>query len=568
MILLKKKAKMPVKMKIAVILLATVLMGLGTAVATLADNAPATADPQPAVTPTAAATSTAPAATPTAAREPDPSGTKTGNASDLTFTTPGVATINELADIVGHNKVAINMIWTLLTGFLVMFMQAGFAMVETGLTRAKNVSHTMAMNFMIYPLGMLGFYVCGFAIMFGGMGALGTLGGYGGLNHEVSIDLFGKTFGLFGGKGFFLAGTSYDVGIFCLFLFQMVFMDTTATIPTGAMAERWKFSSFMIYGVCVGTFIYPLFGNWVWGGGWLSQLGVNFGLGHGHVDFAGSSVVHLTGGVLALVGAKILGPRIGKFNRDGSANAIPGHNIPMAIIGTFILAFGWFGFNPGSSLAGTDFRIAVAAVNTMLASATGALAATLWMWFFRSKKPDPSMMCNGMLAGLVAITAPCAFVNAGCASLIGLVSGILVVEAVYFVERRLKLDDPVGAISVHGVNGAWGCLALGLFADGTYGDGWNGVPGTVAGLFYGNGSQFVAECIGVMSNFVFVGAMGYLVFKGTKVLFGDRPSANAELNGLDIPEMGVAGYGGIKMDKYSETPLPKATASDMNNGTH
>jgi ammonium transporter, Amt family len=410
---------------------------------------------------------------------------------------------------------------------------------------------------MIYPLGMLGFYICGFAFMFGGVGALGTLGGFPGLNSELAITIFGKSFGLLGGKGFFLTNSVYDVGIFALFLFQMVFMDTTATIPTGAMAERWKFSAFMLYGLCVGTIIYPVYGNWVWGGGWLATLGANFGIGHGHVDFAGSSVVHMTGGVLAIVGAKLLGARIGKYNADGSPNAIPGHSIPLAIIGTFILAFGWFGFNPGSTLAGTDLRISVVAVNTMLASMSGALVATLWMWRIRGKKPDPSMMCNGMLAGLVAITAPSAFVNAGGAVVIGIISGILVIEAAFFVERKLKIDDPVGAIAVHGVNGAWGCLALGLFADGTYGDGWNGVAGTVKGLFYGDASQFVAQLIGVFSNIIYVGAIGFAVFKLIDLAIGSRVSAKAELDGLDIPEMGVPGYVGVKLDKYSETPLPK-----------
>jgi Amt family ammonium transporter len=470
---------------------------------------------------------------------------------------PKAKTIPDLYDRIVHNLYSINFVWTLVTGFLVMFMQAGFAMVETGLTRAKNVAHTMAMNFMIYPLGMLGFYVCGFALMFGGLGAISTMGGYAGLNQEISIHLFGKEFGLFGGTGFFLTGVSYDVAVFALFLFQMVFMDTTATIPTGALAERWKFIAFIIYGCLVGTIIYPVFGNWVWGGGWLAMLGKNFGLGHGHCDFAGSSVVHMTGGVLALVGAWWIGPRIGKYNKDKSINAIPGHNLPMAVIGTFILAFGWFGFNPGSSLAGTDFRIAVAAVNTMLASATGAVAATAWMWLFRTKKPDPSMMCNGMLAGLVAITAPCAFVNATSACIIGLVSGVLVVEAVFFVERKLRIDDPVGAISVHGVNGTWGVLSLGLFADGTYGDGWNGVAGPVRGLFYGDPSQFVAQGIGALSNIVFVGLIGLAVYKLIEVTVGNRVGSVAELDGLDLPEMGVAGYAGIKLDKYSETPLPR-----------
>jgi Amt family ammonium transporter len=487
----------------------------------------------------------------------DPSGGKTGTAADVPAASAGAPTVTEIADAVGHNKVSINFVWTLVTGFLVMFMQAGFAMVETGLTRAKNVGHTMAMNFMIYPLGMLGFYVCGFAFMFGGLGALGTLGGYGGLNNELTITLFGKPFGLLGLKGFLLQGAGYDVGVFALFLFQMVFMDTTATIPTGAAAERWKYSAFFIYGVFIGTVMYPVFGNWVWGGGWLAMLGQNFGLGHGHVDFAGSSVVHMQGGVIGLILAWMLGPRYGKYNKDGSINPIPAHNIPMAIIGTFILAFGWFGFNPGSTLAGTDLRISVVAVNTMLASATGALGATLWMWWFRTKKPDPTMMANGMLAGLVAITAPCAFVSAGGASIIGLIAGVLVVESVFFFDR-IQIDDPVGAISVHGVNGAWGCLSVGLFADGTYGDGWNGVPGTVTGLFYGGGlSQFWAELIGVVTCFVTLSVLSLVVFKVTDLLVGNRVNQDAEVEGLDLPEMGVAGYNGLVTDPQAETPTPR-----------
>jgi len=476
-------------------------------------------------------------------RAPDPNGGKTGTVADIPAAKAGEPTPGEIANAVGHNRVAINMMWTLITGFLVMFMQAGFAMVETGLTRAKNVAHTMAMNFMVYPLGMLGFYIAGFAIMFGGLGALGTMGSYAGLNHEISISLFGKSFGLFGGTGFFLTGTSYDVAVITLFLFQMVFMDTTATIPTGALAERWKYSSFMIYGLLVSTVLYPVYGNWVWGGGWLAQLGSNFGLGHGHVDFAGSSVVHMTGGVIALFAGWMVGARIGKYNKDGSANPIPAHNIPMAIIGTFILAFGWFGFNPGSTLAGTDLRIGIVAVNTMLASATGALIATLWMWKIRSNKPDPSMMCNGLLAGLVAITAPCAFVSPIVACLIGLIAGVLVVEGSFFIERVLKIDDPVGAIAVHGINGAWGVLSIGLFADGTYGDGWNGVAGPMKGLFYGGGmSQLSAQIIGVVANFVYIGVASVIVFKILDITVGNRVSAAAEIEGLDIPEMGSIGY--------------------------
>jgi Amt family ammonium transporter len=311
----------------------------------------------------------------------------------------------------------------------------------------------------------------------------------------------------------------------------------------------------MIYGVCIGTIMYPFFGNWVWGGGWLAQLGTNFGLGHGHVDFAGSSVVHLQGGVIGFMFAWLIGPRHGKYNKEGKlVNPIMPHNIPFVMTGTFILAFGWFGFNPGSTLAGTDLRIAVVATNTMLASATGAFVATLWMWWFRAKKPDPSMMCNGMLAGMVAITAPCAFVTAGGASIIGIVSGILVVEGVYFFDK-VGIDDPVGALSVHGLNGAWGCLSLGLFADGSYGDGWNGVSGTVRGLFYGGGwSQFIAEFIGVavcIINMVIIARIVYWIAEKT---VGNRVSVEVEIEGLDVPEMGVKGYNGMVMDKQSETP--------------
>ena len=473
----------------------------------------------------------------------------------------------KLSDSVGHNRVAINFVWTLITGFLVMFMQAGFALVETGLCRAKNAGHTMSMNFMIYPMGMLGFYLCGFAFMFGGMAdpmnpnnsGIATLGGYTGLNHELGIHIGDKFFGLLGWKGFLLQGAGYDTAAFALFLFQMVFMDTTATIPTGGAAERWKFSAFMIYGCFIGTIMYPIFGNWVWGSGWLANLGANFpGLGHGHVDFAGSSVVHLQGGVIALIFAWLIGPRYGKYDQNGKiVHPIVPHSIPMVMLGTFILAFGWFGFNPGSSLAGTDLRIAVAAVNTMLASATGAVASTLWMWWFRTKKPDPSMMCNGMLAGLVAITAPCAFVSAGGACVIGLISGILVVESV-FIFDKLGIDDPVGAISVHGVNGAWGCLSLGLFADGTYGDGWNAVPGTVKGLFYGGGmGQFWAQSIGVTTCIVTLTVLSLIVYAIGEKLVGNRVSKQDEIEGLDVPEMGVPGYAGMVMDKQSETPMLK-----------
>jgi Amt family ammonium transporter len=472
----------------------------------------------------------------------DPSGTSTGTIKDVPAVRAGQPTLEEVANTAGHNRISINIVWTMIAGFLVMFMQAGFAMVETGFTRAKNVAHTMGMNFLVYAIGMIGFWICGFAFMFGGVGGIASLGGTPGLTNMLSFNLFGKTFDVVGYSGFFLNGSVYDVGVFALFLFQMVFMDTTATIPTGSMAERWKFTSFIFFAFFISMFVYPIYGAWVWGGGWLSDLGTNFGLGHGHVDFAGSSVVHLVGGVSALAGAIVLGPRIGKYTKDGKSHAIPGHNIPMAIVGTFILAFGWFGFNAGSTLAGTDLRLTVVATNTMISSAAGALVATLFMiWKFG--KPDPSMMANGMLAGLVAITAPCAFVPSWAAFLIGAISGVLVILAVFYIDQKLKIDDPVGAIAVHGVNGAWGVLSLGLFADGSYGDGWNGIAGTVRGLFYGDAGQFVAQLIGTLVCIVFVFAMMYSFFKIQDKFFGGiRVNAKDEVAGLDMPEMGIQGY--------------------------
>ncbi|MBA4369991.1 MAG: ammonium transporter, partial [Coriobacteriaceae bacterium] len=379
-------------------------------------------------------------------------------------------------------------------------------------------------------------------LQFGSLGAFYWAPGSEGILTAPAVQLAGQA--IAGTKGFFvgsLGDGTYDPGVFAFFLFQLVFMDTAATIVTGAMAERWKFSSFVPFGVFMGAIAYPIYGMWIWGGGWLATLGANFGLGNGAVDFAGSSVVHAVGGFAALAGAIVLGPRIGKFKADGTPVALPGHNIPMAILGTIILVFGWFGFNGMSTLAATDLRFAIIIANTMLAGAAGCVTAMLLVWRLWGK-PDPSMAVNGMLAGLVAITAPCAFVPPWAAVVIGAIAGVIVVGSVVFLERRLKVDDPVGAVSVHGVNGAWGMIALGLFADGTYGAGWNGVEGAVTGLFYGNASQLAAQFVAVGVVFAWAFGTHYVFFTVQKALMGLRSSAEDELAGLDPAEIGVLAY--------------------------
>ena len=467
----------------------------------------------------------------------------------------GATNIDALAQSLGKTGVGVNLMWTLVAGFLVMFMQAGFALVETGLCRAKNAAHVMGMNFLVYSIGMTGFFICGFALMCGGSSAPASINAAGStMNSLFKIG----DWGLFGTTGWFLTGRAYDSGVVAWFLFMMVFMDTTATIPTGALAERWTYKSFFLFSLAIGMFLYPVYGCWVWGGGWLSQLGSLAGLGHGAVDYAGSGVVHMQGGMLALVCAWLLGARIGKYAPDGTPRAIPGHNMPMVFLGTFILAFGWFGFNAGSSLA-ADGRIGIVAANTMLASASGALASTLYMWLTRGK-PDPSMMCNGMLAGLVAVTAPCAFVAPWAAFVIGLIAGVLVVWSVFFFDR-IGIDDPVGAISVHGVNGAWGLLAVALFADGTYGGGWGGVDGNVVGLFYDGRmglSQLWAQLVDIGACATWNLVVGGLVFFVIGKLVSHRPSAEDEIAGLDLPELGVPAYpiddGGDLAGEYAAEP--------------
>ena len=468
-----------------------------------------------------------------------------------------------------------NILWVLLAAFLVFFMQAGFALVEAGFTRAKNVAHTMLMNLMVFCIGAIGFWICGFAFAFGGVNhtypATGanaewnfgpvTLGAWG---DALSSNLaFGDQWGVLGTSGFFLNGIGLSAaGIFAFFMFQMVFMDTAATIPTGSGAERIKFIGFVIMGFLVSMFVYPLSANWVWGGGWMANMGRTLGLGNGAVDFAGSGVVHMTGGAVGLAIALVLGPRIGKFNKDGSANTILGHNLPMGVLGAIILFFGWFGFNPGSSLGiqGSFMNLtALAALNTLIAGAAGGISAMTYTWL-KNKKPDPGMSVNGLLAGLVAVTAPCAFITPVAAAIIGAVGGVLVIFASILLEK-LKIDDPVGAVPVHLFNGFWGVIAVGLFANGNPDTAsWNGIDGqAVTGLFYGGGAgQLFAQLIEGLGIGITAFVLSFVLFKALAKLGLMRSRAEDEVAGLDLPEMGMPGYvsDGAYMPETGAAPAP------------
>jgi len=417
------------------------------------------------------------------------------------------------ATIAANPMAPVDYVWILICGFLVFFMQAGFAMVETGFCRAKNATNLMAKNTIDFVVASLVFMAFGFAIMMG---------------QDYK--------GLFGTTGWFLHGENYDVGRYLMFFWQLVFAGTAATIVSGAVAERLKFKAYFLYSLAVSALIYPIYGHWVWGCGWLAKL--PFGVGH--VDFAGSGVVHTIGGFVGLAGAIVLGPRFGKYSKDGKPKAIPGHSITLAALGTFILWFGWFGFNPGSTFSAHQLRIAVVAVNTNLAAAAGAAVAILIV-FAKTKKWDVGMMLNGCLAGLVAITAPCAWVEAWAAVVIGAIAGLLVVLSVYFWEG-IGVDDPVGAVSVHAVNGFWGLISVGLFADGTYGLATTSEP-LVKGLFYGGGTgQLIAQVIGALVAATWAFVLGFIVFKVMDKLFGIRVTPEEEIKGLDIPEHGTPAY--------------------------
>jgi len=408
------------------------------------------------------------------------------------------------------NKAAIDLVqthanymWTLVAACLVFFMQAGFAMVEAGFTRAKNAINIMMKNLMDFSVGTLAYWAVGFGLMFGTTST-----------------------GFFGSSGFFLSDFTPDGDpwVLAFWMFQVVFAATAATIVSGAMAERTKFSAYLVYSFFVSALIYPIFGSWAWGSlfhgsGWLEKLGF--------IDFAGSTVVHSVGGWVALAGAMVLGPRLGKYTKDGGIRPILGHNIPLAALGVFILWVGWFGFNPGSTTT-ADTSIAMIFVNTNLAAATGAVVAMIVSWI-KLGKPEVGMSLNGALAGLVGITAGCANVTPGSAIIIGAVAGVLVVSSVLFFDK-IRIDDPVGAISVHGVCGAWGTLAAGLFNMG----------GCTMGIV-------TTQLIGMGACFVWAFGLGFIMFKIIAATMGLRVSAEEEIEGLDFVEHGGNAYPDFKL---------------------
>jgi Amt family ammonium transporter len=414
-------------------------------------------------------------------------------------------------------QININVVWTCVAAFLVFFMQAGFAMVETGFTQAKNAVNILMKNLMDFSVGTIAFFLLGFGLMFGA-----------------------TKYGLFGWSDFAIKNVlgEPEHWNYSFLIFQTVFAGTAATIVSGAMAGRTKFKGYLVYSVFVCAFIYPIFGSWAWGSllngnGWLEKIGF--------CDFAGSSVVHSIGGWVGLAGAIILGPRLGKYGPDKKPRAILGHNIPLAALGVFILWFGWFGFNPGSTTVGNG-EIGRVAVTTNLAAAAGAIMAMIVSWF-KGKKPDASMSLNGALAGLVAITAGCYTVTPMGALVIGLIAGALVVLSVLFIDEVLKIDDPVGAVSVHGVCGAWGTLACGLFnAESVLG------TGETTGLLYGGGfKQLGVQIVGVGACFAWAFIIGLIMFLLIKKTVGLRVTEEEELKGLDIGEHGMEAYSGFQI---------------------
>ena len=424
-------------------------------------------------------------------------------------------------------KVMVDTMWVLITAFLVFFMNLGFAAVESGFARSKNCVNIMSKNFIVFAVSSLGFLIIGWGLMFGdGTGLIGLKGLFfaGGADNSPAI---GEAY-----KGVYSSISWTGVPLWAKFFFQLVFCGTAATIVSGAVCERIKYVSFIIFSFVMAMLIYPIVGHWIWGGGWLSKLGM--------FDFAGSTVVHSVGGWAALAGVIMLGPRIGKFD-NGHIKAIPGHNLSLATLGTFVLWFGWFGFNPGSTMAADPVAIGHIAVTTNTAAAAAIMSATILSWILMGK-PDLGMTLNGCLAGLVAITAPCAFVSVGASLLIGLIAGVLVVMAVMMFDR-LKLDDPVGALSVHLVNGVFGTICVGLFAQ-------DKLTGTATGngLFYGGGFKLLgAQLTAVVSVGLFVFIIAIVAWAVIRAIVGLRVSREEELRGLDIGEHGNEAYSGFQI---------------------
>ena len=414
--------------------------------------------------------------------------------------------------------VGVTFVWTLLSGALVFFMQAGFAFLGAGLIRAKNTVNYLTKNILDFAAGGLSFWAFGYAFMFGGSKA------------APGLDQ-GNAF--IGYSGFFLVNQAYDVSTAMFWFFQMVFAATTATIVAGAVAERTKVTAYLAYSFLVTALVYPIYGHWMWGGGWLGGEQLESWIGAAAVDFAGSGVVHTIGGMLALAGAYTVGARMGKYGPNGEVRVLKGHNMVYVVIGTFILFFGWFGFNAGSTVDGNAPRIAVIITNTFLAGAAGAVTAA-YIRLVQRGKISAADTANGALAGLVGVTAPCAFIAPWAAVVVGAVGAIVMLAGVWFIDTKLKIDDPVGASSVHGVAGVWGLLAVGIFADGTY----DGVSGFVAG----NGIQFVAQLIAAVVAVLWALGTGLLLFHALKATMGLRAPPEEEMSGLDLPEHGEETY--------------------------
>jgi Amt family ammonium transporter len=457
---------------------------------------------------------------------------------------PAAATADPMKDLlarVGDAKVAMDTMWVMLTAFLVFFMNLGFASVESGFCRAKNTVTIMAKNFVVFAVSSIAFLVLGFGLMFGDGNALfGTHG----LFFAAGADNSPATGEAY--QGAYSALNWTGVPLWAKFFFQLVFAGTAATIVSGAVAERIKFGAFYLFSFAMVGLIYPVVGHWIWGGGWLAKLGM--------FDFAGSTVVHSVGGWAALMGAMMLGPRLGKYGKDGRMTAIPGHSIALGTIGVFVLWFGWFGFNPGSTMAADPGAIARIAVTTNTAAAGGAVAASIAAWLLLGK-PDLTMILNGALAGLVAITAPCAFVSIPSSLIIGLLAGVLVVVSVLFFDR-VKIDDPVGAISVHLVCGVFGTLTVGLFAQDQFS------PNTTGnGLLYGGGVKLlVAQIVGILAVGVFVVVASAVVWGLLKALMGIRVPADEEHEGLDVGEHGISAYPEFHLAGGGTAPMAMASA--------